>query len=295
MASGNGLRGAAALMAAAALFGVAVQAPGTAAAADLRIGVLAESEDGSERYARLAAHLSRVLGRDVALEVDTAYGPIVDGLADGRFDIAFTGAAGFASAWLRSSGAVEPLVSITDDEGHFGYYSVVLVRGDRPQATVADLAGARIAMVDPESTSGYQAPRYFLFEEGIEIETHFGEIVFAGEHSEAVARMLRGDADAAATWWVSDQSNSLDGAGATAADVRIVWRGPLMPDALWSVRTDMPAGTREALAAAFMAIPAEAPDVLEAMEEEDILGFREVSLADYEPIIRMVRANDSGS
>ncbi len=80
-----------------------------------------------------------------------------------------------------------------------GYYSVVYVRADSPYKTMDDLKGKKIALVDPNSTSGNNAPRYFLNKAGYTVDTYLRlQASIAGSHDNAVLALAQGTVDAAA-------------------------------------------------------------------------------------------------
>ena len=67
-----------------------------------------------------------------------------------------------------------------------GYHSVFYVKKDSPYKTVQDLKGKNFGLVDPNSTSGNNVPRFALDKMGIDPETFFGKLVYTGSHENAV-------------------------------------------------------------------------------------------------------------
>ena len=49
-----------------------------------------------------------------------------------------------------------------NNDGTVGYYSVFYVRADSPYKTIEDLKGKNLGLVDPNSTSGNNVPRFLL-------------------------------------------------------------------------------------------------------------------------------------
>ncbi len=80
------------------------------------------------------------------------------------------------------------------------YWSALVVPKDSPIHTLPQIAGARIAWVDPLSAAGYLVARMGLRARGFEPRTMFGHQFFAGSHNEAINAVLGGRADVAATF-----------------------------------------------------------------------------------------------
>ena len=60
----------------------------------------------------------------------------------------------------------KPLLGTLDEEGKADYHSIVVVRAGSPNRSMAGLKGRSIVFADPNSTSGYIAPTFFLGEQG---------------------------------------------------------------------------------------------------------------------------------
>jgi phosphonate transport system substrate-binding protein len=261
----------------------------------LRVGVsnLENEADLMGRYEPLRVHLEKKFQKKATLRTATDYAGIIEALRSGQLDMAYMGPAAYARAWIVTGGHVKPLIGTLDAEGSFGYHSMIVVRADSPYRTVADLKGKSIAFADPNSTSGFIAPSFFLREEGFDPKTHFGRSGFAGSHEMGVLAAYRGTYDAAASWWYSE--------GRTAAArmelknllpkgaMRIIWRSPRMPASAWVVRDDMPAATEARIREAILSFPREDPAGFATLSAAREGGYREVKHADYEPVIRMVR------
>jgi len=123
---------------------------------------------------------------------------LVDGgdwreLGDGRIDVAFVCSP--PVIWLR--GAVEPVAAPILTGARFGgkplYSSEVVVNRDSPFQSLEDLRGARWAINEPSSWSGY-----WVTLQRIGSWDFFGEVVEAGFHEEALRMVAKGEIDGAA-------------------------------------------------------------------------------------------------
>src|SRR5918997_3373595 len=131
--------------------------------------VPAENASGAaDRHQPFADYLSKELGVPVKLRVANDYAAVIEGQRAGNIHIAFHGPASYAKAYMTGV-KVEPFATTRNNDGSMGYHSVIYVKADSPYKDIKDLKGKTIGFVDPNSTSGYNAPRYFLNKAGIDV------------------------------------------------------------------------------------------------------------------------------
>jgi phosphonate transport system substrate-binding protein len=205
---------------------------------ELTLAVIpAENASGtSDRYAPLTEYLTKQLGVPVKLRIANDYAAVIEGQRAGNIQIGFYGPASFARATMTGV-KLDPIVNQKHDTGASGYYSVIYVKADSPYKTIEDLKGKNLALVDPNSTSGNQAPRFFLKRAGYDVEKFFGKTFYAGSHENAVLALTQGTADAAANLYNSDDDTMVtrmtakgmlkkpDGSPMKQADFRVVFEG----------------------------------------------------------------------
>lgn len=114
-------------------------------------------------------------------------------LATGRVDVAFVCSPPLI--WL--GGAVEAIAAPVLADPRFGgrplYSSEVVVRRDSKVTSLAELKGARWAVNEPSSWSGY-----WVTLDRVGEWDYFGEVVSAGFHQRAMRLVASGEVDAAA-------------------------------------------------------------------------------------------------
>ncbi len=124
------------------------------------------------------------------------YPDIIDAMVKGKIDFAWLGPTTYLA--IRTKVHCVPLAQILRDG--VGYYEgVILARVDDGFTSVKELKGRRFAFIDRSSTSGYIYPSYYLKQQGIEKDSFFGSIEYAGGHSNALLRLLSGRYDAVCT------------------------------------------------------------------------------------------------
>src|SRR5215470_13434507 len=132
--------------------------------------VPAENASGvTERFAPFIDYLSKELGTKVTLRVANDYAAVIEGQRAGNIQIGYYGPASFARARLTGVKTDAFVIEVNGD-GSKGYYSVFYVLAKSPYQKIEDLKGNNLGLVDPNSTSGNNMPRFKLNELGIDPE-----------------------------------------------------------------------------------------------------------------------------
>lgn len=263
---------------------------------ELTIGVITEenAEDRAKRWQPFMNYLERELDIPVVWREATDYAGVIEALKAKKIQLAWFGPASFARAWIVTGGQAVPLAAEIDKDGGFGYFGVIVVKKDSPYRSVQDLKGKRFGFADPNSTSGYQAPKFFLSEEGYAPEKFFGTTTFSGSHENSVKMLYDGQFDAVATWWTNEQKSNMsrmEAKGMIPPDgYRIIWKSPRLPSDPFTVPSWLPEEMIEDIQTTLLAMPFKDPAAFKALMGGS-QRFANVSLEDYQPVIRFVKAN----
>ena len=272
---------------------------------ELVLGVI-PAENAStttDRYAKLAAYLGKELGTKVTLRVANDYAAVIEGQRAGNIHIAFYGPASYARA-VMTGVETDPLVNQRHNTGVNGYYSVVYVLNNSPYKKMDDLKGKAIALVDPNSTSGNNAPRYFLNREGYSVDTFFGKNFFAGSHENAVLALAQGTADAAANSWNSETDSNLtrmisrgivkdaNGKPMKLEDFRVIFKSDFLPEGPFAALHSLPEKLRADIKQAFLEMPKKDKAGFDALSDGKDQEFVATEPKDFTPIIEMLKFND---
>jgi phosphonate transport system substrate-binding protein len=264
---------------------------------EITLGVItSENEaDRVQRYKPVREYLEEELGVEVNWRSATDYAGIIEAMKAKKVELAYYGPASYSRAWLVTNGQVEPVLGELDSNGDFGYHSVVIVKTDSPYQSIEDLKGKKLAFADPNSTSGHQAPRYFLTEAGYDPDTFFGSTAFSGSHENSVIALLNDTFDAAATWWRSEERSNpqrMEEKGMIEpGQWRVIWTSPKLPSSPWAVPTWLPEQMRTDLADALYNMKDADPEAWQGLTDGKASGYKRVTHADYEAIVRMIKAN----
>lgn len=128
------------------------------------------------------------------INVPQSYVAVVESFGTKKADIAVFTSFGYILAHEKY-GAEARLTVLR--HGSATYQSQFIARTDSSIKTIADIAGKKVAFVDPSSASGYLLPLKTLRERKIEPK----ETMFAMKHDNVVTKVYNGEVDAGATFY----------------------------------------------------------------------------------------------
>jgi phosphonate transport system substrate-binding protein len=249
----------------------------------------------SERWTPLVNYLSKELGTKVTLRIANDYAAVVEGQRASNIHIAMYGPASYARAYLTGA-KIEPFAIEVSADGTKGYYSVLYVKKDAPYQKVEDLKGRNLCLVDPNSTSGNNVPRFALHKMGIDPDTFFGKVVYAGSHENAVIGVGQGTCDAAFNWWNDENESNLKRMArknmVKEEDFRIVFKSELIVNSPMAYLSDLPPDLRAAIKKAVLDVATKDKAAFDKIYEGKQLPFEPIDHKAYEPVIEMVKFVD---
>ena len=154
--------------------------------------VVRENLDFFDRWRR---YLELRLDRPVRFVQRRSYREVMELLATGEIDFAWI--CGYPYVRRRDPEYLD-LLAIPVFDGEPRYRSYIIVHRDSPYRSVADLGGKVFAYSDPDSNSGYLAPRSMLTALRIQPDAFFRLTFFTYNHAETVEAVARRVADGGA-------------------------------------------------------------------------------------------------
>ncbi|RXT52763.1 hypothetical protein B6S44_18620 [Bosea sp. Tri-44] len=258
---------------------------------EVRFGV-SSAENEAAAIARnqpMVDYLAKKLGVPVKIYRVSDYAGLVEAMRADQLEFSRFGPAVYSLGRRVLGDKLQPLFRDVDNNGQEGYYSVVVVRAESPYKSVADLKGKNFAFADPNSTSGYAFPSYYLRKQGFDPQTHFGGTVFSGGHDNSVIALVRGQFDGVATFQVNENSGvvqRLAGRGMIPAGAtRVIWTSPLIPASPFSTRANLPQALKDEFVAAMMAMKDEAPEVFKTFTDGQVSRYAPAKHEDYLDVI----------
>lgn len=265
---------------------------------ELTIGI-SSSENETDAIARTqpyADYLSRELGVPVNIVRGTDYAAVVEAMRSGHVQIASVGPAAYALARKVMGEDIAPVAVTLDNEGNLGYYSVIAVQADSPYQKIEDIKGKSFAFADPNSTSGYAVPSYYLSTElGTSADEYFSEVAFSGGHEQSVMALVNGTFDAVATHWRNEEAGNIQNMEKKglipAGSTRIIWKSPVIPNTPVMMLTTLPQELQDAFKTALMAFPEKDPEGFAVYSNGTSSGYVEAKHEDYLDVVAITEFN----
>jgi phosphonate transport system substrate-binding protein len=269
--------------------------------------VPAENASGvTERWTPFIAYLSKELGVKVNLRIANDYAAVIEGQRSGNIQIACYGSASFARARLTGV-KTEAFASDLNADGGTGYYSVFFVKASSPYKSVEELKGKNLGLVDPNSTSGNNVPRFELDKMGIsDADAYFSKVVFTGSHENALLALSQGTVDVAANQWTSDDDSTLaqmlhkgmlknaDGTPMKKEDFRIIHKSaPIIGPSMYAYSSDLPDDLKAAIAKAFTEAPTKDKPAFDRLSDGQKKGFHPATTKDWDATIELIKFVDN--
>jgi phosphonate transport system substrate-binding protein len=256
-----------------------------------------------ERYTSFVNYLSKELGIKMTLRVANDYAAVIEGQRAGNIHIGYYGPASFARARLTGVKTDAFVIDVNSD-GSKGYYSVFYVLAKSPYQKLEDLKGKNLGLVDPNSTSGNNMPRFKMNQMGVDPDTYFSKVVFTGSHENAVLALAQGTVDVAANWWnAEDDSNltrmlaknmvkSSDGTPLKKEDFRIIVKSDLIINSPYAYLSDLPDDMKAAIKQAFLDAPQKDPEAFKKLSDGKNRPWQPIANDDYNKTIELIKFVD---
>lgn len=224
------------------------------------------------------------------ITIPQSFVAVVEAFGTHRADIAAINTYGYYLAHKRY-GAEAHLTVIR--YGSATYQSQFLARADSKIKTLQDLAGKKVAFVDPASTSGYLLPSKTLRDRKIQPK----EIIFAMKHDSVVTMIYQGRVDAGATYYTPPQGGQIDDARRLVktqypdveSKVKIIELSEPIPNDPIAFRKDIPEEMKEKIVDALLQFAAteEGKKALDLMV--GATNFKKASDADYDTVRELLK------
>jgi phosphonate transport system substrate-binding protein len=288
-------------------------------------GTSENEADRIRRYKPFTEYLEKTLNVPIKYYVASDYAGAIEGVKARKVHFARMGSASYAAAYDVTDGGVEPLLVEIDSYDSTGYHSVICVKSDSPYESIQDLKGKSLAFADPNSTSGFLVPTYYLRKMGMDYDKYFGKTGFAGNHEMGVLAVKKGTYDACCTWYSNEVRSNLsrmagkgmlkfDEDNPGKSDVRIIWKSPLIPNGPWYCRKELPEQMKKDVTDALYELPrianaykilkekygvspqdlpqaAAAHEAWMALTDGELNGYKKVTHGRWADIIEMRRQN----
>lgn len=228
-------------------------------------------------------YLEGRLGVHVELFPATSYEAMIEAQASDRIQYGIYSATAFATAEIMCD-CLDPVAVPTADDGSSGFHAVLVARADSAIRSLTDAKGARLAVGPEGSVAGRLIPFAAFAANGIDPKSYFSALVETREPAEAVAALLRNEADLALAWsslegdaaagYSAGVLTRMIGEGTLAmSDIRLIWQSDRIPYGPHAVRRALPDDLKALVEEAVLAMPAEDPAAVDAISRFGGGGF----------------------
>jgi phosphonate transport system substrate-binding protein len=258
--------------------------------------VPAENASGvTERWTPFVAYLSKELGVKVTLRIANDYAAVIEGQRSGNIHIASYGSASFARARLTGV-KTDAFANDINADGSTGYYSMFFVKASSPYKGIDELKGKNLGLVDPNSTSGNNVPRFELNKLGITPETFFKQVVYAGSHENGIIALQNGTVEVAADSWTNDTDSNLMRMARKGLvkydDFRMIHKSDLIMNPLLAYLSSLPADLKAKILEAFEQLPVKNKALFDGLYDGQKQPWQPVDRQAYEPTIELIKFID---
>jgi phosphonate transport system substrate-binding protein len=256
-----------------------------------------ENATGTERrFEPFIQYLEKQLGVPVKLRIANDYAAVIEGQIAGQIHIAQYGPAAYGRAYMNGA-KIDPFGMQVNKDGTKGYYSVLWVKADSPYQKFEDLKGKNLGLVDPNSTSGNNVPRFAMNKMGIKPEEYFSNVVYAGSHENAIIALQQGQIDAAFNWWNDENESMLRRMErkkmAKYSDFRMIFKSDRIVNSPVAYLSDMPEELKTAIREAFFNVEKNDPEAFKVLTDGEAQVWAPTSHKDYEVIVELNKFVDT--
>lgn len=226
-----------------------------ALAEDINFGMISteSTQNLKEQWQPILDAMQKQTGLTVKAFFASDYAGIIEGMRFNKVQVAWLGNKSAMEAVDRSEGEV--FAQKVNADGSLGYKSHLIVNVASPLNSLADMLkeGKNLSFGngDPNSTSGYLVPGYYVFaQNNIDPKTFF-KVARGANHETNALAVASKQVDVA-----TNNSENLDILAAKSPEkfkeIKIIWTSPLIPLDPLVMRKDLPEATKEKIKTFFM-------------------------------------------
>ncbi len=224
----------------------------------LNFGIISTESQPNQRpiWEPFIQAMSEELEMPVNAFYATSYNGVIEAMRFGQVHLAWLGGKSYLEA-VRIANA-EAFAQTVDLDG-FDSYSAYLItnknnpivskieNGNGDQYILENSANLTFALNDPNSTSGFLVPNYYIFSRNnVNPKKAFKNFVFSGSHEATALAVANNQIDVATNNSVS-MSRLAKNNPAAYAQIKVIWTSPEIPNDPIAYRQDLPKNLKEKL------------------------------------------------
>ena len=217
----------------------------------LNFGIISTESQANQKpiWEPFIKAMSEQIGMPVKAFYATQYAGVIEAMRFGQVQLAWYGGKSYIEAAKRAE--AEVFAQTVANDGSKGYYSHLIMNKNHPDLAKAksmgrdkyvleNAANLQFAFNDPNSTSGYLVPSYYVFaQNGVNPKKAFKRLIFAGNHEATALAVANNQVDMATN--NNESLRRLEQTNPTArANIETIWTSPLIPRDPIAWRKDIP-------------------------------------------------------
>ena len=223
---------------------------------EITLGIIPTESSSSamKGFEPFRADMEKALGVPVKLFIAPDYAGVIEAMRFNKVHIAWFGNKSAIEAVNRAGGEV--FVQTVDVTGNPGYWSLIVVHKDSPYQNIDEIIRDGKTLTfgngDPNSTSGYLIPTYYIWgQRGIDPAKHF-KLVRNANHETNLMAVANKQVD-----FATNNTENWDKFSKAHPDqiknVRAIWKSPLIPSDPMVWRKDLPKEWKSKIKGFFLA------------------------------------------
>jgi len=232
-----------------------------------------------KKFSPLADYLHQETGKKIVIKITKDYQQQIDAVGKDQMDLAYMGPNEYVT--MTQKHGKKPLLACQEIDGKTSLYGMIITKKDSPLTSLAELAGKRIAFVEPNSTMGYVVPRLMLQEAGVDLK-NVAQADFLKSHSNVALAVLNGYFEAGA---VKDEAFYTY----QERGLKILAKSPPVHEHLFVASSHLPAPLLDSLRQALQTL--RDPAVLTAIQPA-LTGLVPVEDSEYDGLRQILKAGN---
>ena len=239
---------------------------------ELNFGIISTESQANQKpiWEPFIRAMSEELGMPVNAFYATSYNGVIEGMRFGQVHLAWLGGKSYIeAAKIANAEAFAQTVAL---DGSKGYYAHLITNKDNPiaseiinengdQYVLQNAANLTFAFNDPNSTSGFLVPSYYVFAKNdVNPKKAFEKLVFSGSHEATALAVANDQVDVATN--NNESLSRLEKTNPAAREkIKVIWTSPEIPSDPIAYRKDLPEDLK-----------AKIKDFFYSYDDETILG-----------------------
>jgi phosphonate transport system substrate-binding protein len=222
----------------------------------IKFGIISTESQANQKpiWEPFIQAMSEEIGMPVKAFYATQYAGVIEAMRFQQVQVAWYGGKSYIEAAKRAN--AEAFALTVGTNGEKGYYSHLITNRNQPFISNAkDMGGDRyilenasdltFAFNDPNSTSGYLVPSYYIFSKNdVDPKQAFEKVVFAGSHEATALAVANNQVDVATN--NNESLERLEETNPAARNkIKTIWTSPIIPSDPIAYREDLPESIKE--------------------------------------------------